>query len=150
MANILVRTVGAAAMLAAGTFMAVPAQAAPALSGADIQAAAAKLNGIQDVQFVFGGRRYCWYDGGWHGPGWYWCGYAWRRGFGWGGGYGWHGWRGGHRGPRGGFRGPRGGFDGHIGRPHRGGGHIGGGRDRGGAHVGGGGSRGGHGGGHRR
>src|SRR5450830_968579 len=48
--------------------------------------------------YVFGGRRYCWYDDGWQGPGWYWCGYRWNRGYGWGGGYGWHGWSGGHRG----------------------------------------------------
>src|SRR5512143_3407996 len=55
------------------------------------------LNPLQNVQvYVWGGRRYCWYDDGWQGPGWYWCGYAWRRGYGWGGAYGWHGWRGGH------------------------------------------------------
>ncbi len=39
---------------------------------------------IEPVQFVFGGRRYCWYDSGWQGPGFYWCGYSWRRGLGWG------------------------------------------------------------------
>ncbi|VTZ50777.1 conserved exported hypothetical protein [Methylocella tundrae] len=48
---------------------------------------------LDEAQFVWGGRRYCWYPGGWRGPGWYWCGYAWRRGFGWGGGAGWRGWR---------------------------------------------------------
>lgn len=47
---------------------------------------------VQEAQFVFGGRNYCWYDRGWNGPGFYWCGYAFRRGFGWGGGHGWHGW----------------------------------------------------------
>ena len=47
---------------------------------------------VEDAQFIWGGRNYCWYDGGWRGPGWYWCGYAWRHGFGWGGGSGWHGW----------------------------------------------------------
>ena len=50
------------------------------------------------VQFLFGGRQYCWYEYGWQGPGWYWCGYERRRGYGWGGGYGWHGARGGHPG----------------------------------------------------
>ena len=35
--------------------------------------------------YFWGGRNYCWYGGGWHGPGFYWCGYAWRRGWGWGG-----------------------------------------------------------------
>lgn len=49
--------------------------------------------GLEQAQFLWGGRNYCWYGGGWHGPGWYWCGYAWRRGFGWGGPMGWHGWR---------------------------------------------------------
>jgi hypothetical protein len=53
---------------------------------------------VQQAQFFFDGRNYCWYDDGWHGPGFYWCGYSWRRGFGWGGGYGWHGWQGGRRG----------------------------------------------------
>ena len=46
---------------------------------------------LDNVQFIWAGRNYCWYGGGWRGPGWYWCGYAWRRGFGWGGPYGWHG-----------------------------------------------------------
>ena len=48
--------------------------------------------------FLFGGRNYCWYDGGWRGPGWYWCGYAYRTGYGWGGGEGWRGRYHGHRG----------------------------------------------------
>ena len=51
---------------------------------------------LDNVQFLWGGRNYCWYDGGWRGPGFYWCGYAWRSGLGWGGGYGWRGWRAGH------------------------------------------------------
>jgi hypothetical protein len=54
---------------------------------------------IEQAQFIFGGRNYCWYDDGWRGPGYYWCGYAFRRGLGWGGGAGWHGWHGGGRGP---------------------------------------------------
>jgi hypothetical protein len=41
---------------------------------------------IENVQFIFGGRRYCWYDDGWQGSGWYWRGYRWRSGLGWGGG----------------------------------------------------------------
>lgn len=113
------------------------------------------VNDVQQVQYFFGGRRYCWYDFGWRGPGWYWCGYSSRRGYGWGGGYGWHGWGGGHRIVRG-----RGGRGGHIVGPsgagragihsgrvggraavsrggHRGGGHGGGGHG-GGGHRGGG------------
>ena len=68
--------------------------------------------------YFWGGRDYCWYDGGWHGPGWYWCGYAWRRGFGWGGPHGWRGWArgGGHGGGYGGGRGGHGG--GHGGGHH--------------------------------
>ena len=95
--------------------------------------AAAVPNDIEQAQFIFGGRNYCWYDDGWQGPGYYWCGYAWRRGFGWGGGEGWHGW---HRGGPGGRvvvrpgrPGPGGGRPGggHPGGGHPGGGHPGGG-----------------------
>jgi hypothetical protein len=56
---------------------------------------------LDRVQFIFGGRNYCWYTSAWRGPGFYWCGYAWRRGLGWGGGQGWRGWRGGPMGYRG-------------------------------------------------
>ncbi|MDB5479814.1 MAG: hypothetical protein JWO83_867 [Caulobacteraceae bacterium] len=80
---------------------------------------------LDPVQFVWAGRNYCWYDGGWHGPGWYWCGNPWRRGYGWGGPYGWHGWRGGrewrggHYG-RGDWHGHEGGWRGHEGGRHGG------------------------------
>jgi hypothetical protein len=57
--------------------------------------AAAVPSDIEQAQFFYGGRNYCWYDDAWRGPGFYWCGYAWRRGFGWGGGAGWRGWHGG-------------------------------------------------------
>jgi hypothetical protein len=50
---------------------------------------------VEQTQYAYGGRNYCWYDNGWRGPGYYWCGYAMRRGFGWGGGAGWRGWGGG-------------------------------------------------------
>src|SRR4051794_41382113 len=56
-------------------------------------AAADELAAVETVQFVWRGRRFCWYDVGWRGPGWYWCGYSWRRGLGWGGPIGWRGWR---------------------------------------------------------
>jgi hypothetical protein len=101
---------------------------------------------IENAQFLFGGRNYCWYDDGWQGPGWYWCGYANRTGLGFGGGEGFHGWR------RGGG-GHGGGGHGGMFRPcgaHGGGGHGGvfrpGGGHGGGGHGGGG--HGGHGGGH--
>lgn len=123
----LVVVLGAA--LAAGTTLISPTHAMP-VSGL---AAPVIANPIEKVQFyIYGGRHYCFYPDGWHGPGWYWCGYQLRRGFGWGGGEGWRGW---HRGG-GGF-----GFHGHgfvHGGGHFRGGHIGGG------HFGGG--HGGHGG----
>ncbi len=95
---------------------------------------------VQDVQFLFGGRNYCWYPAGWHGAGYYWCGYANRRGLGWGGPVGWHGWSGSRPG---GLGGPVG----HVAVAHSGpvGGH--GGAPAGG-HPGGGGHDGGHDGGH--
>ncbi|HEY2048112.1 MAG TPA: hypothetical protein VGH03_02130 [Caulobacteraceae bacterium] len=66
---------------------------------------------LERVQFIFGGRNYCWYDSGWQGAGFYWCGYANRRGLGWGGGDGFHGWHGGHGGGGGGDR-----YGGHASR----------------------------------
>ena len=55
-----------------------------------MRAAVGSVDPMQNVQVFWShGRRYCWYDDGWHGPGFYWCGYAWRRGLGWGGGLGW-------------------------------------------------------------
>jgi hypothetical protein len=96
---------------------------------------------LEQAQFLWSGRNYCFYDFGWRGPGYYWCGYAYRRGYGWGGPVGWHGWgRGG--GYHGGYHG-RGGY-GHGGG--WGGGHHGGGYG-GGNHGGGGGFHGGGGGG---
>ncbi len=89
---------------------------------------------LEEAQYVWGGRHYCWYDGGWHGPGFYWCGYAWRHGYGWGGGYGWRGWHGGGR-HGGGYYGGRHYGEGHFEGGHGGEGHYG---DQGrGAHDGG-------------
>src|SRR6266567_8668019 len=58
-----------------------------------IRVAADRLGILEETQFIYEGRRHCWYRDGWHGPGWYWCGYDWRRGLGWGGPEGWQGWR---------------------------------------------------------
>jgi hypothetical protein len=66
--------------------------AAPAGAPGEIRVASERFNLITAAQYVWDGRRHCWYPDGWHGPGWYWCGYAWRRGYGWGGPAGWHGW----------------------------------------------------------
>ena len=75
-----------------------PANAAPSPgpSGASLSTALYTPGGpppLEQAQYFYGGRRYCWYFNGWHGPGYYWCGYGARRGLGWGGPRGWHGWR---------------------------------------------------------
>src|SRR5262249_34901541 len=68
------------------------AQAA-AIAPGGFRTASEEFAVVDKVQFVWGGKRYCWYNSGWRGPGWYQCGFRWRRGFGWGGPSGWHGWR---------------------------------------------------------
>jgi len=68
------------------------AQAAVGGNFRNLQSTTNDIGLVENVQYIYGGRRHCWYEGGWHGPGWYWCGYAWRRGFGWGGERGWQGW----------------------------------------------------------
>jgi hypothetical protein len=72
--------------------------------------AADRVSAVEQTQYFYAGRNYCWYPDGWHGPGFYWCGYAFRPGFGWGGPIGWRGWS--HGGPRRGgvVVGPRGGI----------------------------------------
>jgi hypothetical protein len=47
---------------------------------------------LENVEFIYNGRQYCWHEDGWRGPGWYWCGRAYHEGVGWGGAYGWNGW----------------------------------------------------------
>jgi hypothetical protein len=105
------KTAGAA-LMATGLFFG-SATAAPLPNDTSIKGAATAESPVELAQFLFGGRNYCFYPDGWHGPGFYWCGYAFRTGFGYGGPEGWRGWgRGGpgRGGPRGGFRGgPRGG-----------------------------------------
>src|SRR3984893_1949805 len=79
----LVFTVAAAAALgASGTLIGGGVEAAPIGAPHALQTAVDSLDVIENVQFVFGGRRFCWYDDGWQGPGWYWCGYRWRSGLG--------------------------------------------------------------------
>ena len=88
------------------------AEAAPLGDPSGVRDALADINVIDNVQYVWGGRNYCWYANAWSGPGWYWCGYAWRRGFGWGGPVGWRGWH--HRPVVVGRRGGR--YGGRVGR----------------------------------
>jgi hypothetical protein len=73
--------------------LAPPAEAALGVGAFAPPASLAEASPVEKAQFVWGGRRYCWYNSAWRGPGWYQCGFAWRRGFGWGGAAGWHGWR---------------------------------------------------------
>jgi hypothetical protein len=136
----------AAASAALFTLSIAPAQAAP-LQPQAFSAVFSPADGpvLDTVQYAWGGRNYCFYDGGWRGPGWYWCGYGARYGFGWGGGLGWHGWRGGGYHGAGGVVG-RGGWHGGGDHGFHGGGHGG---FHGGGHGGhGGGGHGGGGGGH--
>jgi hypothetical protein len=57
--------------------------------------AADHLTLVDQVDFIFGGHKHCWYADGWNGPGWYWCGYSdgKHKGKGWGGPEGYRGWK---------------------------------------------------------
>lgn len=83
-----------AVALAAGSILSIAGTAnAGTIATTNLGAAAEGLSAVEQVQFVFGGHRHCWYPDGWHGPGWYWCGYRLRHGHGWAGGEGYRGWR---------------------------------------------------------
>jgi hypothetical protein len=145
----LVLALTASASLAGGMAAVFPAEAAPAPALFSGVYDPATPPALEKAQWFWGGRNYCWYDGGWSGPGYYWCGYAWRRGYGWGGGYGWHRWGGGH--PYAYYHGGgyRGGGDWHGGGDyHHGGDYHGGDYHGGGDHHGGGGDHHGDGGDH--
>jgi len=116
----------AAALIAGAPMIQDGAQAAPTAPYGGTKVDVSLLG------FLFGGRQYCWYDGGWRGPGWYWCGYASRQGLGWGGGDGWNG----HR--HGGGGSSRGGHAVGNGGGHAGGGYAAAGGSGGGGHAAGG------------
>ena len=78
--------------LAISGSLALTAHAAP-ISPSGMGAALQSQSIVEQVQYRWAGREYCFYDDGWHGSGWYWCGYRLRTGFGWGGPSGWHSWR---------------------------------------------------------
>jgi hypothetical protein len=82
-----------AAGVAVGSLLSIAGTANAAIVSTGMSAAADRLSLVDQVQYVYGGHRHCWYVDGWHGPGWYWCGYRLRRGFGWGGEEGYRGWR---------------------------------------------------------
>jgi len=79
--------------LLAGSILSIAGAANAGVATNGPATAAEGLGAIEQVDFIFGGRKHCWYAEGWNGPGWYWCGYNMRKGRGWGGGEGFHGWR---------------------------------------------------------
>ena len=127
MHKLLTTIAAAAAFIAAGS-VTNRADAMPLGDPVGSRAAIDDLNIVDNVQYFWGGRRYCWYDDGWNGPGWYWCGRYLVPGIGWGGGIGFRGWRGGGIGRIGGGGGGGGRIGGGGGGGGRGGGGGGGGR----------------------
>ena len=72
------RNLSLALALASSVALPLATQADAAMSDGAFGArqALAQTTPIEQAQFFFGGRSFCWYLTGWHGPGWYWCGYA--------------------------------------------------------------------------
>jgi len=65
---------GMLALLASTALMTVSANAAAVPNSSAIRGAIDSLSVVDNVQYYYGGRQYCWYDVGWQGPGFYWCG----------------------------------------------------------------------------
>jgi hypothetical protein len=82
-----------AVSVAVSSLLAIGSSANATIAATGMSPAADHLTLIDQVQFVFGGHKHCWYPDGWNGPGWYWCGYRLRKGRGWGGGEGYRGWK---------------------------------------------------------
>jgi hypothetical protein len=80
------------AVVGATALATMRADAAAFGTSSGLGVAADVIDATENVQYVYGGRRHCWYADGWNGPGWYWCGYRARRGFGFGGPVGWNSW----------------------------------------------------------
>jgi hypothetical protein len=66
MRTFILATVSAVSMTAGNALYVNRAQAVPMFNGPQD---AAPASNIENVQFFFGGRRYCWYPAGWQGPG---------------------------------------------------------------------------------
>ena len=58
--------------------LALPAEAGIGAGAFAPPASLVETSPVENAQFVWGGRNYCWYNSAWRGPGWYWCGLAWR------------------------------------------------------------------------
>jgi len=82
-----------ATSIAVGSLLAIGSSANATIAASGMSAAVDRLTLIDQVQFIYGGHKHCWYPDGWNGPGWYWCGYRLRKGRGWGGGEGYRGWK---------------------------------------------------------
>jgi hypothetical protein len=84
-----------AVALAVGSMSSIAGAVDGTILATGVSTAADRLTLVDQVQFVFGGHKHCWYEEGWHGPGWYWCGYAddKHKGRGWGGPEGYRGWK---------------------------------------------------------
>ena len=85
----MIRVGWAIAFAAMSTFAGARLEAAPISATAMREL---QTRTIEQAQYIYLGKPYCWYHYGWAGPGWYLCGYGTRAGLGWGGGYGWNGW----------------------------------------------------------
>ena len=70
------RTIALTAAIALGAGSAAEAAIGDGVLGG--RGPLANATQIENAQFIFGGRNYCWYDDGWRGPGWYWCGNGWK------------------------------------------------------------------------
>jgi hypothetical protein len=90
MRSLFIAAAATLAIVATPALFNVSAQAAP---GGGLTATVDGLSLIEKTDFLFGGKKHCWYGEGWHGAGWYWCGYAKREGKGWGGPEGYNGWK---------------------------------------------------------
>lgn len=85
MRNFVLSLATAGFLVAGGVLSASPAHAALFGAPGALDAAVDELAVIHQAQYVYGGRRYCYYENGWRGPGWYWCGYGARVGVGYAG-----------------------------------------------------------------
>ena len=83
----------ALAVAVAGFSLSLAGAANAAMPETGMSVAADHVTVVDQVDFLFGGHRHCWYADGWNGPGRYWCGYRQRHGMGFGGGEGFRGWR---------------------------------------------------------
>jgi hypothetical protein len=91
MRRLTVGLMGMAVLL--GSLFFAPAFGAPTSQPLGLRAAEDTQSPIQDVQFLWNGLQYCWFDFGWRGPGWYVCDYGpWVTGRWWGGPSGFRGW----------------------------------------------------------